>query len=207
VRRDVKPAFDHYDWGTLQIETQLPKASKTAMSRMPAVRCRAIDRENRVVAIGASVWRHAGWQYSTVGSLISEIAYPLELEAPGFAKIAIPAFRDMLTNATPVPAGTRVIVTRNPTGDDPDGAKKYPIRTADRLASKLAIVAEREPASAEFSFAFADLLNREETDQLLYALGNLSDDQMRWDVSIAREGTAATPESVTAESQLSLGLS
>ncbi|WP_321794802.1 hypothetical protein [Caballeronia sp. J97] len=188
-----------YDSGTVQIDVPVPSASKTAMDRMPKLRCHAIDNENRLVAIGSAAWRHAGWQYNAVGSFITEVAYPIEMEAPGFAKKAIPAFREALRSATPIPSATRITVTRSPEGEDP-----WRVRRADELAQKLGIVGDGDAAPDVFSFAFGDLLQREDTDELLYAVGGLSDAQTLWDVP--REAAMPQPEFFAAESQMSLCL-
>jgi hypothetical protein len=169
------------------------------MERMPEVRCHSIDQHNVLVAIGAAPWRHAGWQYSAVGSFITEVAYPVEMETPGFAKKAIPAFRDAVNNAPQVPSATRITVTRSP-----EGTEGWKVRRADELARMLGVVAQDACAPAVFSFAFGDLLNREDTDRLLYGLDSFSDAQLQWEV--AREGAAPDPAFFAADVQLSLCL-
>ncbi|SAK57721.1 hypothetical protein AWB76_02501 [Caballeronia temeraria] len=190
-----------YDTGTVQIDVPVPLASKTAMERMPEVRCHAIDRDNRLIAIGVAPWRHAGWQYNAIGSFITDVVYSIEMEAPGFAKKAIPAFRDTVRTASTVPAATRITVTRSPEGED-----KWRIRSAGELAQRLGMAADGESASDVFSFAFGDLLGREDTGQLLYGLGGLSDAQAHWDVPVSREGVAPDPAFFAADVQLSLCL-
>lgn len=190
-----------YDTGTVQIDVPVPTASKTAMDRMPAIRCHTVDRENRLIAMGSAPWRHAGWQYNAVGSFITEVVYAIEMETPGFAKKAIPAFREAIRSATPVPAATRITVTRSPEGED-----EWRIRKAGELAQKVGLAADGESAPDVFSFAFGDLLGREDTDQLLYGLGGLSDVQAQWEVPVAREGAAPDPAFFAADVQLSLCL-
>ncbi|KXV16518.1 hypothetical protein CR51_00915 [Caballeronia megalochromosomata] len=189
-----------YDCGTVQIDLTVPSASKVAMERMPQVRCHSIDRENRLIAIGSAPWRHAGWQYNAIGSFITDLAYPMEMEASGFAKKAIPAFRDAVRGASALPAATRITVTRSPEGED-----AWRVRKADEIARTLGI-ANGERAPDVFSFAFGDLLQREDTDQLLYGLGGLSDAQAQWEVPVTREGAAPDPVFFDAGSQLSLCL-
>ncbi|MDR5832440.1 hypothetical protein P9250_31825 [Caballeronia sp. LP006] len=132
-----------YDCGTAHIEMPVPPITKTAMERMPEVRCHSIDQHNVLVATGAAPWRHAGWQYSAVGSFVTEVAYPVEMEAPGFAKKAIPAFREAVRNASPVPPATRITTTR-----EPEGADDSRVRRADELAQLLGLVSDGEPAPA-----------------------------------------------------------
>jgi hypothetical protein len=190
-----------YDTGTVQIDVPVPSASKTAIDRMPEVRCHSIDRENRLVAIGSAPWRHAGWQYNAIGSFITDVVYPIEMEAPGFAKKAIPAFRDAVREASTLPAATRITVTRAPEGED-----TWRVRKADEVAQKLGIVADGESAPDVFSFAFGDLLQREDTDQLLYGLGGFSDAQAHWEVPTTPHGAVPDPAYFDADSQLSLCL-
>ncbi|SAL81742.1 hypothetical protein AWB74_06042 [Caballeronia arvi] len=118
-----------YDTGTVQIDVPVPLASKKAIDRMPEVRCHAIDRDNRLIAIGVAPWRHAGWQYNAIGSFITDVVYSIEMDTPGFAKKAIPAFRDTVRAASTIPAATRITVTRSPEGED-----KSRIRSAGELA-------------------------------------------------------------------------
>lgn len=189
------------DCGTLQVDVPAPSPSKTAMDRMPQIRCHAIDGENRLVALGCAPWRNAGWQYNAVGSFITEVAYPIEMEAPGFAKKAIPLFRAALRDAADVPSASRITVTRSPEGVD-----EYRQRRADELARKLGVVPTGEAAPEVFSFAFGDLLHRENTDQLLYGLGTLLDTQVHWDVLEKRAGAEPDPPFLAADAQLSLCL-
>jgi hypothetical protein len=190
-----------YDCGTAHIEVPVPPTTKTAMERMPEVRCHSIDQHNVLVAMGAAPWRHAGWQYSAVGSFVTEVAYPVEMEAPGFAKKAIPAFRDAVSNAPQVPSATRITVTRAP-----EGTEEWKVRRADEFARTLGLVAEDACAPAVFSFAFGDLLNREDTDRLLYGLGSFSDAQLQWEVPVMRAGAEPDPAFFAADVQLSLCL-
>ncbi|WP_127840976.1 hypothetical protein [Burkholderia gladioli] len=174
-----------HDCGTLQIDVPVPSISKTAIERMPTIRCHSIDSENRLIAIGSSPWRHAGWQYSAIGWFVTDVAYPIEMETPGFAKKAIPAFRDALNRASTVPPATRITVIR-----DPDGTEDWSIQRADELAQSLGFVPNGDPAPSSFGFSFGDLLNREDTDRLLYRLSALSDSQMYWHVVEARGGAS-----------------
>ena len=190
-----------YDCGTAHIEVPVPPTTKTAMERMPEVRCHSIDQHNVLVAMGAAPWRHAGWQYSAVGSFVTEVAYPVEMEAPGFAKKAIPAFRDAVSNAPQVPSATRITVTRAP-----EGTEEWKVRRADEFARTLGLVAEDACAPAVFSFAFGDLFNREDTDRLLYGLGSFSDAQLQWEVPVTRAGAEPDPAFFAADVQLSLCL-
>ncbi|BCQ29280.1 hypothetical protein NK8_74700 (plasmid) [Caballeronia sp. NK8] len=190
-----------YDCGTARLDVPVRSASKAAMDRMPQVRCHSIDRENRLIAIGSAPWRHAGWEYNAIGSFVTEVAYPIEMETPGFAKKAMPAFREAVRNASPVPPATRVTVTRAPEGTD-----DWRIKRADELAQLLGLVSDGEPAPATFSFAFGDLLDREDTDGLLYGLRAFSESQVLWEVAPAREGAAPDPSFFAAEAQLSLCL-
>lgn len=190
-----------YDCGTAQIDVPVPSVSKVAMDRMPQVRCHSIDRENRLVAIGSAPWRHAGWEYNAIGSFVTEVAYPLEMETPGFAKKAIQAFREAVSQASPVPPATRITVTRAPEGTD-----DWRIRRADELAQLLGKVSDGEPPPDTFSFAFGDLLNCEDTDRLLYGLSSFSASQMQWEVAETREGAAPDPAFFAADVQLSLCL-
>jgi hypothetical protein len=190
-----------YDSGTVQIDVPIPKASKQAMERMPEVRCHAIDDENRLVAIGSAPWRHAGWQYNAVGSFVTEVAYSIEMETPGFAEKAIPAFRDAIRGATSLAATTRITVTRSP-----EGADEWRVRRADEVAQRLGIVSDGECAPDTYTFAFGDLCQRADADRLLFGLGGFSDAQLHWEILGPLAGTWPDPRYFDVESQLSLGL-
>jgi hypothetical protein len=70
----------------------------------------------------------------------------------------------------------------------------------------LGVVPTGEAAPEVFSFAFGDLLHRENTDQLLYGLGTLLDTQVHWDVLEKRAGAEPDPSFLAADAQLSLCL-
>jgi hypothetical protein len=193
--------LSEHDCGTLQVDVATPASSKTAMDRMPQIRSYAIDAENRLVAVGCAPWRHAGWQYSAVGTFINDVAYPVEMEVPGFAKKAIPAFRARLGDAADLPSDTRITVTRAP-----EGVNDYQQRRADELARKLEIISASEPAPAVFSFEFATLLQRDDTNQLLYLMGVLVHAQLQWDVPVKHESATPDPSFLVADAQLSFCL-
>ncbi|XUW93281.1 hypothetical protein OH764_34710 (plasmid) [Burkholderia sp. M6-3] len=169
-------------------ELKLPSRCPTALERMPAVRCYKIDDENRLVSFDGKPWENAGWQYSAIGSFITEVAYPLEMEAPGFAKLAVPAYRDLLTKAEPLPAETVVNVTRMP-----EGVEEYCGRVADELAAYLGLADDDGRAPAQFSFRFVDV-PAEPRGSAMYKLCGLRSQQVTWTVPRAAPATAAVPE-------------
>ncbi|WP_090812823.1 hypothetical protein [Paraburkholderia tuberum] len=97
-------------------DLKLPSRASSALDRMPAVRCYKIDDENRLVSFDGQPWENAGWQYSAIGSFITDVAYPIEMEAAGFAKAAIPVYRELMRNAAPLPGETVIEITRLPQG-------------------------------------------------------------------------------------------
>jgi hypothetical protein len=89
---------------------------------------------------------------------------------------------------------------------EPEGTDEWRVRRADELAQLLGLVSDSEPAPATFSFAFGDLLDREDTDRLLCGLRAFSESQVQWEVAAAREGAEPDPSFFAAEAQLSLCL-
>ncbi|MGF6969582.1 hypothetical protein OKW43_006677 [Paraburkholderia sp. WC7.3g] len=157
-------------------DLNLPPRRPTALDRMPKVRCYKIDDENRLVSFGGQPWDNAGWQYSAIGTFITEVAYPLEMEAPGFAKGAIPAYRQLLTNADPLPGDTVINVTRSP-----EGIEEYCARVADELAVYLGLADVQGRAPAQFSSRFGEI-PVEPRGSAMYKLCNLRSQQVTWTV-------------------------
>jgi hypothetical protein len=155
-------------------DLDLPSRDPSALERMPAVRCYKIDDENRLVSFDGKPWVNAGWQYSAIGSFITEVAYPLEMEAPGFAKAGIPAYRDLLTGADRLPDDTVINVTRLPVG-----VEDYCAHLADELAVYLGAADPQGQAPAQFSFRFGDV-PAEPRGSAMYKLCNLRDQQVMW---------------------------
>jgi len=181
---------------TASVRRLLPAAQ--VMKQMPGIRCHAIDGENRLISFDGKPWHHAGWQYNAVGSFITELAYDLEMAFPGFAKRAIPKYRDMLRNASAVPPETKLIVSRAPAG-----ASTWAVASADELARAIGVVNGEQAAPEQFSFLFRDVLG-EQSSQLLYKLASLDRSQVVWDVP-AIELASDTPAPVCS-SQFSLSL-
>lgn len=192
------------DCFSVPVDAPVPRLlpATAVMERMPEVRCRAIDSDNRLVAIGTDPWHHAGWQYSAVGSFITKVAYPREMEFPGFAKRAIPHFREIARTARPAPRETKVNVTRAP-----EGVNKWRLSTADEMARGLGIVGGDEPAPETFSFCLGEVMG-ELNGPLLYKLGGFDQSQVVWEVpddSVIAEAPQS-PLLVHDDSQLSLEL-
>ena len=146
--------------------------------------------------------RGGRWQgHMRHGSFITEVAYPIEMETPGFAKRAIPAFRDAVRGAEVVPSSARITVTRSP-----EGVEDWKIRRADEIVQGLGIATAGEPAPDEFSFSFGDLLQAHQSERLLCAIGGLSDAQAHWEVPALREGTTPDLALIGADVQMSLCL-
>jgi hypothetical protein len=129
-----------------------------------------------LVALDTQAWHQAGWQYSAVGDFITDVAYAVEMEAPGFAKRAIPAFRDVLRNAKPLPPETGIVVTRLPEGVDDHYA-----RTADDLARGLGLADSEGVAPEQFRFCFGDI-PVDPDGMMLYRLCGLHREQVSWSV-------------------------
>jgi hypothetical protein len=165
----------------------LPARSESAMNLMPAVECYAIDDENRLVLVDGQPWENAGWKYSAVGSFITEMAYDREMKSPGFAKRAIPAYREILQKAERLPADTMITVTRAP-----DGAEKHWLGNADELAVSLGLANAADQAPVSFSFRFGDL-PVEPRNTLVYKLCGLRSQQVTWDVQRVDEVQVTSP--------------
>jgi hypothetical protein len=177
----------------------LPSRSASAMDRMPEVQCYALGRENRLVTLDAQPWHDAGWQYQAVGNFITDVAYAVEMEAPGFAKRAIPAFRDILRAAKPLPRETGILITRLPEGVDDHYA-----RTADELARGLGLADVEGRAPAQFSFRFGEI-PADPDGLLLYRLCGLRREQVTWSVPEQKDaGEALRPVAHTDLTQLAL---
>jgi hypothetical protein len=157
-------------------DLNLPARAPSALERMPAVRCYKIDDENRLVSFDGKPWENAGWQYSAIGSFITDVAYRLEMEAPGFAKAAIPAYRELMGNAAPLPPETVIDVTRLP-----EGLEDYCARVADELAGYLGLADGEGRAPERFSFRFGDVPS-EPRGSAMYKLCNLRSQQVTWTV-------------------------
>ncbi|WP_168991633.1 hypothetical protein [Paraburkholderia sp. UYCP14C] len=153
---------------------KLPARDPSALERMPAVRCYRIDDENRLVSFDGKPWENAGWQYSAIGSFITDVAYPVEMEAPGFAKAAIPVYRDLMRNAGQLPAETIIEITRMP-----EGLEDYCGRAADELAGYLGLADGEGRAPERFSFRFRDV-PAEPRGSAMYKLCNLRSQQVTW---------------------------
>ncbi|CAD6559284.1 hypothetical protein ACFQ3P_33030 [Paraburkholderia sabiae] len=161
---------------TVDDDVKLPSRSPSAMDSMPAVRCYKIDDEHRLVSLDGKPWENAGWQYSAVGSFITDLAYEREMDAPGFAKRAIPAYRDVLRNADLLPAQTVIDVTRSP-----EGVEEHRARVADELAVYLGLADTEGRAPARFSFRFSDVPS-EPRSSAMYKLCLLCSLQVSWSV-------------------------
>ncbi|CAN7792316.1 hypothetical protein [Caballeronia sp. dw_19] len=178
------------DCGPVSISASVPRLLPAAkvMDQMPDLRCHAIDGDSRLVSFDGQPWHHAGWQYSAVGSFITEVAYRLEMVHPGFAKRAIPEYRDTLRKASPVPPDTKLTVSRAPEGVD-----KWRLSTADEIAQGLGLVSEGEDAPATFSFEFSAITG-ENPRSNLYSLGRLAREQVKWEVPQTSEVSPGADE-------------
>ncbi|MFL9911968.1 hypothetical protein [Paraburkholderia sp. RL17-337-BIB-A] len=177
----------------------LPARSAFAMDRMPEVQCYAVGRENRLVSIDAHPWHEAGWQYKAVGDFITGVAYAVETEAPGFAKRAIPAFRDILRSANPLPNETGIVIARLPEGVDDHYA-----RTADELARGLGLADAEGRAPAQFRFRLGDI-PVDPDGLLLYRLCGLRREQVTLSVPKQEDAVEALrPVAHTDLTQLAL---
>jgi hypothetical protein len=166
-------------------DLKLPAASASSIDRMPEVQCYAIGDENRLVSLDGRPWDQAGWQYEAVGRFITDVAYPLEMVAPGFAKRAIPVFRDALSGAKALPAETVIEVVRLP-----EGLEEHCGRLADNLASDLGLADEEGRAPAQFSFRYGDI-PADPRDMLRYRLCALRSQQVTWSVPDQRNAVDA----------------
>jgi hypothetical protein len=169
-------------------DLKLPSRCPTALERMPAVRCYKIDDENRLVSFDGKPWENTGWQYSAIGSFITDVAYPLEMEAPGSAMAAIPAYRDLLTKAEPLPSETVINVIRMP-----EGGEERCGRVADELAGYLGLANDDGRAPAQFTFRFGDV-PAEPRGSAMYKLCGLRTQQVTWSVSAVAPATPAPSE-------------
>lgn len=186
------------DCSGTQFSVPTPTSVKTAMDRMPQVRCHTLGQHSVLISMDSGPWRNAGWQYNAVGAFVEDVAYPVEMETPGFAKKAIPAFREALSAATALPNATRITVRRV-------GADKWALGRVDEVAQGLGLVEAEKSAPDVFSFTYGEVCERKD-DQLMYRFCNLSEDQATWDVAEKQEGAAPSPADLNAADQMSLSL-
>lgn len=193
--------LDVSDCSTVLVDADLalPARSASAMDRMPDVQCYAVDRENRLVAMDGGPWHQPRWQYQAVGAFISSVAYEVEMEAPGFAKRAIPAFREILRIAKPLPPETGVVITRSPAA-----IEDYHVRAADELARGLGLADAEGHAPAHYRFRFGELA-ADPDEALVHRLCGLRREQVAWSVP-EKEGVvdALRPAHKTDLTQLAL---
>ena len=190
--------LDVADCGTEPMDMSATGRAKAPVGDMPQVKCYSIDGENRLLSIGAEPLHNGGWVYRVVGTFIEEVAYWREMDAPGYAKKAIPIFRGALKNARPLPADTRITVTRAA-----HGTTDRQVQSADRLASRLGFVRDGEAAPDTFAFDFGaiDAIDADEHRDTMYLLCSLQPVQVNWEVPIA----AVTPVNAASGSSYAEG--
>ncbi|WP_168788849.1 hypothetical protein [Paraburkholderia aromaticivorans] len=142
---------------------------------MPRVRAYRLDKDDLVVSINGSPLRHAGWDYNAVGNFM-DLAYEHELQTPGWGKVAIPWYRELLRQAPRLPDDTHISIQRDPEDGKEHG---WRIETLNRLAAAAGVVGAEGEAPMEFSFQFHKLHGDE---QRLYDLRSLPREQVLFEV-------------------------
>jgi hypothetical protein len=170
---NVWQLFTTDDFETLPMKRTEKQGPKPSVIPIPDFACYSVDGECRLLSIGNEPLRNAGWTYQAVRTFIGDVAYPGEIKSPGFAKKAIPWFRELIRNASPLPPDTRITVTR-----EGSGAGTWQIQAADRLAVGLGIVAAGEEASETFSFVFS-AIGEENARSKIHGLCSLCSGQVR----------------------------
>ena len=192
------------DCGSVSVTASVPRLlpANQVMKQMPGVRCHALDGHSRLVSLDGQPWHHAGWEYNAVGLFISEVAYDVEMAYPGFAKRAIPRYRDMLRNAPPLPLDTKLSISRAPAGVD-----KWAVSTVDEIAQAVGIAGTERSAPGEFSFYFRDALG-DSNSQVLFKLNGLNRSQVNWDLpdDVAIAAVQSERALLGANAQLSFSL-
>ncbi|ARJ66124.1 hypothetical protein WV31_10840 [Magnetospirillum sp. ME-1] len=93
------------DWAMRHPELgHAPAPSKACPLDQPQA-YRLPDGDNVLLRDEKGIWRCAGWDYSVVGGFI-ERAWETELAMPGTYRKRIKAYREAITAALPLPAGT-----------------------------------------------------------------------------------------------------
>ncbi|TFE36939.1 hypothetical protein E2553_45775 [Paraburkholderia dipogonis] len=174
-------------------DLKLPSRDSSALDRMPAVRCYKIDDENRLVSFDGQPWENAGWQYSAIGGFITDVAYPIEMEAAGFAKAAVPVYRELMRNGAPLPGETVIEITRLP-----QGLEDYCARVADELAGYLGLADGEGHAPERFSFRFGDV-PAEPRGSAMYKLCNLRSQQVKWTLPQDTASTQSVDEATSTD--------
>ena len=105
------------------------------------------------------------WDFRVVGSFITKHAYDNEMLQTGSSKRLIADYRNLCVNAPPLPAATKITVTRITESD-----KTYDRNCVDQLAQELGLVEEGQLAPSVFQFVYGDV----KTPVAMYRLTSLS---------------------------------
>lgn len=164
--------LDHRELRTVPNKDFAPQPVVNTIA-LPDVELYRADSNSLVGRIGNEVLHSLGWDYAAVGRFVREVAYPLEMKKTGSAKQVISDFREACANAKPLPATTKVKVTRNISGLD-----KWYSDYADQVARMLGIVGETDIAPSTFEFFFSEAISKDAVFRLL----SLKQDQVEWNV-------------------------
>ncbi|KGC70881.1 hypothetical protein DP57_6335 [Burkholderia pseudomallei] len=179
--------FSHHNVGTLPFDIPTTRNIAVQDADLPVVRCFAIDSNVRLVADGDK-WLDGQWAYSALARFVMGQVLERELVHPGYAKAAIPVVREALSNAGPLPEGTRITARRTACRED------YQRRAVDELARGLGLIDKNEQAADEFTFAFSDI-DGADADRVRYRIGSMRD-ALTW--HIPDGPTAPVPQPVCA---------
>ncbi|MCX4150004.1 MULTISPECIES: hypothetical protein [Paraburkholderia] len=186
--------FTHSDTGTLPIDVPAVRNVAAREVEIPSIHCYAIDRDVRLVAGENGEWSHGQWAYSALASFVTGTALERELVQPGFAKTTIPAVREALNDAAPLPGDSRITVRRTACKKD------YQQSDVDELARGLGLIREGDQAPDEFTFSFSDIKG-EDADRVRYRVGSMRD-ALTWHVPETSSAETVPPAPAT-QGQLS----
>jgi len=166
--------IDANDVGTIpepSLAPVLPTARAPAIPTLSALR---LGQHNVLVRDELGTWSDWDWDYRAVGAFVLRYGYPVERVASGASAKAVTAFRDLCTNAAPIPADATVHITVAP----PD-THDWHIREARDLVSKLCAISADQAENVErLNTTYGDLTRAD----ALRELCSLSAAQVTWTI-------------------------
>ncbi|ABM97090.1 hypothetical protein [Methylibium petroleiphilum] len=163
-----------------EIGTPIPAPAKVSLDvqvyTLPGASTCGTEQEH--VIVGRDGARLTGWEYSTVGSFVSNEVIELEMATPGSAEPALREFRKVLKSKTVLPASTRVTLVR------PPEEERYHRGKFDELCTALGL-----PALGNVDVKLGDL-----NDSQLYGLRHLGNEYVRFHVDQAANSQNETEQ-------------